>query len=216
MNNLPKPLTTKEEAELLTKWHNNIDYSARETLINHRLWFVKKIVDNTFTNYQGDIDDLFSAGYLGLIHTIDTFELKKIQFFGKLLYINIYEKIKGFINYENKHNLCLSLDNFTSNDNNTDITDFNPNYIVDIENMIENKILLNNLLTYLNDIEKKVFLMYYCDEYTQQEIAKQLNYSSSYIFQTLNTALRKLRWAYWSFKGKKCTRFEERAKNLKK
>ena len=73
-DSFPKPLTKKEESELLIKFHAG-DLSAKEKLISHNLRLVAHIVKK----YQGadDNDDLISVGTIGLIKAINTFQPDK-------------------------------------------------------------------------------------------------------------------------------------------
>ncbi|HHX93508.1 MAG TPA: sigma-70 family RNA polymerase sigma factor, partial [Tenericutes bacterium] len=74
-NQLPPPLSKKEERKLLERYQNG-DIEARNKLIEHNLRLVifiaKKFDSGTYL-----IDDLISVGSMGLIKAIDSFKLDK-------------------------------------------------------------------------------------------------------------------------------------------
>ena len=75
MKSFPKPLSTKEEADLLDEWRAG-DKRARELLIEHNLRLVAHIVKKYNTG-ERDSDDLISIGTIGLIKAINTFNPEK-------------------------------------------------------------------------------------------------------------------------------------------
>ncbi|MGN1444293.1 MAG: sigma-70 family RNA polymerase sigma factor [Acutalibacteraceae bacterium] len=72
----PKPLTQKQEAELLEKFKNENDASARSELIEHNLRLVAHIVKKYYSS-GAEQDDLVSIGTLGLIKGIDNYRPEK-------------------------------------------------------------------------------------------------------------------------------------------
>ena len=71
----PKPLSKKEESDLLEKMSQGDD-NARKKLIEHNLRLVAHIVKKYYANYS-EQDDLISIGTIGLIKGINSFNYKK-------------------------------------------------------------------------------------------------------------------------------------------
>lgn len=73
---LPKPLSTEEEKEALSRLKVENDQFAKNLLIEHNLRLVQYTASK-FSNTQADNDDLFAIGTMGLIKGIDTFDIGK-------------------------------------------------------------------------------------------------------------------------------------------
>ena len=71
----PKPLSKKEENELLKKFSQG-DETAKNKLIEHNLRLVAHIVKKYYT-VTSDQDDLISIGTIGLIKAVSTFKADK-------------------------------------------------------------------------------------------------------------------------------------------
>ncbi|MDE5985383.1 MAG: RNA polymerase sporulation sigma factor SigK [Eubacterium sp.] len=74
-SSFPKPLTPKEEAEMLERMENG-DKNARGILIEKNLRLVSHIVKKYYSK-TNDNDDLISIGTIGLIKAIDSFKAEK-------------------------------------------------------------------------------------------------------------------------------------------
>lgn len=74
-SSFPKPLSPKEEAEMLERM-NNGDKNARGILIERNLRLVSHIIKKYYSK-TNDTDDLISIGTIGLIKAIDTFKADK-------------------------------------------------------------------------------------------------------------------------------------------
>ena len=68
-------LKESEKTELLKKTKNG-DMNARETLINGNLRLVLSVIQK-FTNRGENLDDLFQVGCIGLIKSIDNFDVSQ-------------------------------------------------------------------------------------------------------------------------------------------
>ena len=75
-NSFPKPLSPKEEEELLTLSKNG-DKEAKDRLIEHNLRLVAHIAKKYAQNTGMDSDDLISVGTIGLIKAVDSYNGKK-------------------------------------------------------------------------------------------------------------------------------------------
>ena len=74
-NLFPKPLSKKEETELIEKMFNGDD-RAKNRLIEHNLRLIVHIIKKYYSNYS-DQDDLISIGTIGLIKGINSFKPDK-------------------------------------------------------------------------------------------------------------------------------------------
>ena len=76
LTSFPKPLSAKQESELLHKMKHENDTAARNELIEHNLRLVSHIIKKYYSNYD-EQEDLISIGTIGLIKAIDSFDADK-------------------------------------------------------------------------------------------------------------------------------------------
>lgn len=74
-NLFPKPLSKKEETEMIEKMLGG-DENAKNKLIEHNLRLIVHIIKKYYSNYS-DQDDLISIGTIGLIKGINSFRPDK-------------------------------------------------------------------------------------------------------------------------------------------
>ena len=74
-NNFPPPLSHDEEKILFEKARNEGDLVAREKLIEHNLRLVAHIVRKYYPSNPSE-EDLISIGTIGLIKSVDSFDIK--------------------------------------------------------------------------------------------------------------------------------------------
>ena len=74
--NLPEPLDTSTEIELVQAFQNNNDLNAKSKLIEHNLRLVMYIAKK-FENNKLDMQDIVSVGSIGLIKAVDSYKLDK-------------------------------------------------------------------------------------------------------------------------------------------
>ena len=75
INSFPKPLSKKEEQELLIRYSEG-DAEAKDKLIEHNLRLVAHIIKKYYASYR-DQEDLISIGTIGLIKAASTFNSSK-------------------------------------------------------------------------------------------------------------------------------------------
>ena len=75
VNSFPPPLPIKQEKGLFLSAKNG-DLKAREILIEHNLRLVAHIVKKYYSSSKNQ-DDLVSIGTIGLIKSIDTYDVEK-------------------------------------------------------------------------------------------------------------------------------------------
>ncbi|MDO5403287.1 MAG: RNA polymerase sporulation sigma factor SigK [Eubacteriales bacterium] len=79
MKTFDKPLSAKEEKEMLERFHNG-DMEARNTLIEKNMRLVAYMIKK-YSTTDRDSEDLMSVGTIGLIKAVNSFKMdKKIRF----------------------------------------------------------------------------------------------------------------------------------------
>ena len=202
INSFPKPLSKKEEQELLIRYSEG-DAEAKDKLIEHNLRLVAHIAKK-YTVSGKETDDLISIGTIGLIKGITSFDVKK----GAKLSTYISRCI------ENEILMCIRASKKTKNEVSIDEpigVDFEGNQITfnsilynsddEVFESIENKMQVTKLYRTIEKVlsprEKRIIIMRYglfgTDEMTQREVAHALGISRSYISRIEKKALELLR-----------------------
>lgn len=102
-----KVLTNAEMKELFVKLQQG-DESAKETLINGNLKLVLSIVQR-FSNRCENMDDLFQVGCIGLVKSIDNFDLKHEVRFSTYAVPMIIGEIRRYLRDNNPIRVSRSL-----------------------------------------------------------------------------------------------------------
>ena len=197
----PKPLTPEEEKQMLIRYKNG-DNNAKEILINHNLRLVAHIVKKY--SGAGEAEDLISAGSIGLIKAINTFNADKNTQLSTYAARCIENEILMLIRVNKKHNQAISLNESLGTDkdgNDICLMDIIPAYerqsIECVENKIMNKKLLSLIKQVLSEREYTILKMRYGLEgthpKTQREVAKELGISRSYISRLETKAIDEIR-----------------------
>ncbi len=194
----PKPLTQKEENDLVEKMQNGDKY-ARDLLIKHNL----RLVAHVSKKYNGsaEADELLSVGSIGLIKGIDSFKLNKGSQLSTYVSRCIENEILMLLRANKKHKVCVSIDEQIGVDKDgceMTLRDIIPdNRDKDTHTIVENKITIkqvkNLMKEHLTKREYQIISLRYginCDkEYTQQEVADMMKISRSYISRIETKAL---------------------------
>lgn len=189
-SSFPKPLTAEQEAVYLKKFHENNDTNAKDILIHHNLRLVAHIVKK----YGGteEADDLISAGSLGLIKAINTYQLGHNTQFSTYAARCIENEILMLLRVNKKHKNCVSIEDTLLNDiDDNEITVLDiveaPDSDVDalVGSMLIGKKLEEVLTKNLSKREYTIMSMRYglngSSALTQREVATKLNISRSYV-----------------------------------
>ena len=197
----PSVLTEAKENELLKRSAEG-DIDARNKLIEHNLRLVAHIVKKFYAS-GAEQDDLISIGTIGLIKGISTFKPDKGIRLATYASRCIENEILMFFRSRKK----TAQDVFISDPIDTD-KDGNALTLIDIiadkndiTEEIETKLKLEKLERILpvclDERERKIIKMRYglenTPELTQNEIAKKLKISRSYVSRIEKSALNKLR-----------------------
>ena len=200
-NSFPKQLSGKEEEKLLEMYKNG-DENAKNKLIEHNLRLVAHIAKK-YTSIFKDGDDAVSIGTIGLIKGISSYNFDKKTKLSTYISRCIENEILMAVRSGKKVQNEISIDEPIGTDsegNNITFNDILSNEgdeILDVVNLKLVKGSLSKLIdTVLDKREKVIIILRYglADgrEYTQNEIAKKLKISRSYVSRIEKKALEKL------------------------
>ena len=193
----PKPLTLEQERECFEKFKKG-DVKAKDRLIQHNLRLVAHIVKK-YSN-AGEADDLISVGTIGLIKAINTYEPNKKTQLSTYAARCIENEILMLLRMTKKHNSVYSLEESLGKDkdgNEITLQDIIPNenddLILDVEHSLLTRDVMKLIKKELPEREYQIICLRFglnnTIAYTQQEVAKMLNISRSYISRLENKAL---------------------------
>lgn len=200
-DNLPAPLSSKEEEEAIKKLDKGDD-DARKLLVEHNLRLVVYIAKK-FENTGVGIEDLVSIGTIGLMKAINTFnsekKIKLATYASRcieneiLMYLRRNTKVKAEVSFYEPLNIDwdgneLLLSDILGTENDT------------VYNLIEDEVdkqLLFLALKNLNDREKEIVKLRFGlsgkPEKTQKEVADILGISQSYISRLEKKIINRLK-----------------------
>lgn len=206
-NVFSKPLTPEEEKQWFNKAKQG-DKNAEEKLIKHNLRLVAHIVKK-YNNSYNDQDELISVGSIGLMKAVKSFDENKGHTFSTYAARCIQNEILMLFRSQKKFNNEISIEEKIGTDkdgNEIALIDILQDSKTNIEKQTENKVLYDKLVNYINNKltprEKEIiYLRYGIDSnicLTQNEVAKILNISRSYISRIEKKALIILRGFIYS------------------
>ncbi len=201
-DNLPKPL----EKNVINNYFimMPVDNKYRTKIIYHNIRFVINIVNNKFENTNYSKAELVEIGIIGLIKSVDTFDYtKNINF---LTYASrcIENEILMFFRSDKKNQNIESLEKkFIFDNDEITLEELNSEKMIsdiDIIGDYEEKELYKviddivaNLPLVNRTIIEKIFGFYNNKPLKQQEIAKILNVSQSYVSRILRNTLKEIK-----------------------
>ena len=201
VGSFPKPLTSEEELECLTKMKQG-DKKARERLINHNMRLVAHVVKK----YSGsaDTDDLISVGSIGLIKAVDTYEIGKGTQLATYTARCIENEILMLLRSNKKHKNDVYLSDPVGTDKDGNelslidlLSEKDDTVFSQVDKSIEREKFLQFIKGVLTEREYTVLCLRYglkgkrC--YAQREVAKFLKISRSYISRIETKAIDKLK-----------------------
>ncbi len=198
---LPEPLEQERESELVIRFQEHNDLSAKSELVEHNLRLVMYIAKR-FESQKLELPDLVSVGSIGLIKAVDSYKVDKNIKLATYASRCIENEILMYLRKVNKSINDLSLDDSLVNDdegNNLTLGEIIPDdkLVYDEIELKDQKEYLLESITKLNNREKKIMSMRYglngYDELTQKEVADTMNISQSYISRLEKKILNKLK-----------------------
>ena len=200
-NLFPEPLDIEEEKIYLEKMKNG-DTNAKKVLIERNLRLVAHVAKKYQTT-NVEQDDLISIGTIGLIKGINSFNIEKNYKLATYVARSIENEILMHLRANKKYALDMYLNEPIGKDKDDNIVTLQEVIEIDeknIEEEIDLKFKIKEMKVYIDEIltqrEKLIINLRYGlnDEEikTQNEIAKALGISRSYVSRIENAALQKL------------------------
>ncbi|BCS81762.1 RNA polymerase sigma factor [Caldicellulosiruptor diazotrophicus] len=201
-SSFPQPMSSEEEEMYLNKMWEGCK-EARNILIEKNLRLVAHIAKKYTFSFPNLTDDIISVGTIGLIKAIETYSSTKCTKLSTYAAKCIENEILMYLRQNKKFFSQLSLENPIGSDkdgNEITLMDVLQNDQEDIEEQIDLKIKIKNLLKRLNKIlkgrERKIIELRYGlkngKAKTQLEVANLLGISRSYVSRIEKKALQKL------------------------
>lgn len=202
LTSFPKPLSTQRERELLQKMKENGDLDARNELIEHNLRLVSHIIKKYYSNYD-EQEDLISIGTIGLIKAIDSFDVDKGIRLATYAARCVENEILMHYRSRKKDANNISVNEPIDTD-----SEGNPLTLIDIisvDDTICDDIDLKNKTVQLykmienmsDDRDREIIIrrygLYNQKEMTQNEVAKALGISRSYVSRIEKRVIEELR-----------------------
>lgn len=205
MKSFPKPLSAKEETEILDQCKAG-NKEARDILIEHNLRLVAHIVKKYYMTNK-DIDDLISIGTIGLIKAIDTFDADKGIRLATYASRCIDNELLMMLRSGKKQSKEVYLYEPIGSDkegHEINLLDILESADIDIVDELELQRNIKSLYVLIDKVltnrEKQIIEMRYGlnkhEPVTQKEIANDIGISRSYVSRIEKKALKKLRESF--------------------
>ena len=202
MKSFPQPLTASEEREYMQRYTEG-DLEAKHILIERNLRLVAHIVKK-YQTYEEETEDLLSIGTIGLIKAVVTFNPDKCVRLGTYAARCIENEVLMYLRSKRKSSRDISLYEPIGTDregNEIQLFDIIETEEEDAHHKVELgediRRLYQKVESELSPRERTVLKMRYGlyneEEYTQREIAGQLDISRSYVSRIEKSAIEKLR-----------------------
>lgn len=199
--NLPKPLNQEEIYALFKKMMAG-DLNAREEIIQHNIRLVINIVVKNFSTSPYDQKELVSIGIIGLIKSVDTFDINKKLQFATYATRCIQNEILMFMRKGKKYIFNESLDKPLTTDKDgheykveDTIEDISSDFVTDYENKEVYK-NIRQIVENLNERDSLIIKLHFGFEtenpISQKEIAKSLGISQPYVSRIIKNVLKKI------------------------
>ncbi|MDD6878653.1 MAG: sigma-70 family RNA polymerase sigma factor [bacterium] len=199
--NIPALLNEEEVKKYFLNYKLG-DKNARKILIEGNIRLVIAEVLKKFNTTSYDRKDLISTGLIGLIKSIDTFDLSKKVKFTTYAIRCIDNEILMFIRKNKKYKNDESIDrefNFDEDNNvvilQNIIQSENSDFVLEYENK-EVYRTIRETIDELSERDRYIVVLYFGflenRTYTQLEISKKLNISQPYVSRIISEILKKL------------------------
>lgn len=201
-NVFDKPLSQEAESECFKKMKQG-DKQAEEKLIKHNLRLVAHIVKK-YNFAKIEQDELISVGSIGLMKAIKSYDTEKGNSFSTYASRCIQNEILMMVRSQRKFINEVSLEDKVKTDkegNEVSLIDVLEDASEHVQDKAEIQIIYQKIIdiinTSLNEREKEIIFLRYGIgggiPKTQNEVAKELNISRSYISRIEKKALNQIR-----------------------
>lgn len=200
-NSFPPALSSKEEQMLIKDFKNgNVD--AKNKLIEHNLRLVAHIVKKYYSENE-EQDDLISIGTIGLIKAINSFDdtkgIKLATFASRCIENEILMYFRS--KKKNSQEMSISEPIDTDSEGNPltliDIISHDSDIADDIDLKIKTEMLYGFIEEITDEREKTIIVLRYglynTVPLTQNQVAKRLNISRSYVSRIEKKIIERLR-----------------------
>lgn len=202
MKSFEKPLSAQEEEIMLKKCRRG-DLQARNLLIEKNMRLVAHMTKK-YASPERDIQDLISVGTIGLIKAINSYKPEKGIRLATYAAKCIDNELLMLLRTEKKKSREVSLYEPIGTDKEGNeisiieiISDEEPDIVEDYINLERIKIIKKYIQKVLTYREYHIIINRYglfnCNEKTQNEIAKDMGISRSYVSRIEKRALEKLK-----------------------
>ena len=205
LTSFPKPLSAQRERELLQMMKQNGDLDARNELIEHNLRLVSHIIKKYYSNYD-EQEDLISIGTIGLIKAIDSFDVDKGIRLATYAARCVENEILMYYRGKKKDSNIISVSEPVDTDSEgnsltlIDIISVDDTICDDIDLKNKTKMLYEMIENLSDSRDKEIIIrrygLYNQKEMTQNEIAKALGISRSYVSRIEKRVIEELRYKF--------------------
>ena len=203
-NHFPPPLSREEEETYFRAARENGDMEARSKLIEHNLRLVAHIVRKYYASSPAE-EDLISIGTIGLIKSVDSFDITNGARFATYAAKCIQNEILMYFRSRKKLAYEVSLDETIDTDRDGNALTYGDVIKCDdtIADDLDTKMKLSKAAAYimqhLDERERQIIILRYGlsgqKPVPQREIAARLGISRSYVSRIEKSALDKIRSA---------------------
>ncbi len=203
-NHFPPPLSREEEDRYFRLARREGDFHAREKLIEHNLRLVAHIVRKYYSSSPQE-DDLISISTIGLIKSVDSFDIDNGARFATYAARCIQNEILMYFRSQKKLSQEVSLSETidTDRDGNAltyeDIIRCEDTIADDIDRKMKTSKIAAYITKGLEPREREIIILRYGLDgdvpITQREVAEKLGISRSYVSRIEKSALDKIRRA---------------------
>lgn len=197
----PEPLTQEEEKNYLKRMEEG-DEEAKNTLIEKNLRLVAHVCKK-YGNANIELDDLISIGTIGLIKGVNSFKQSKGVKLSTYVSRCIDNEILMYLRSKKKQNAEVYLEDSIGkdkDDNTVTLQEVIESEGRNVEELVDLKIKINKLYKKINEVlkdrEKSIIELRFGlngnKPKTQNQIAKMLGISRSYVSRIETKAIEKL------------------------